>query len=247
MIKTVLKTAVIPLGIILLIFTVIQSVINNFNTGLIVLGAIAVLFIVYGFLWRKGKIPMFLHITVIVLCLILVAFAIFLFSYGKNDSVNYTEDVVVVLGAGIRGDQVSPLLQKRLNKALEYHAKNPNAVIVVSGGLGPQETISEALAMERYLIAQGIPEQQIRKEELATSTLENFLFSKEILKDEFPEDSSIVFITSDFHIYRAKMISEHVGINAGHISSPIAWHSVPVSYLREMMAVVKHWVAPPKL
>ena len=244
LVKRFLNKAVILIGIILFVYTVMQSVVNNFNLGLVALGTIAVLLIVYGHLWRKDKIPKLMHIIVVILCLLLIAFAVFLASYGHRDNADYHEDVVLVLGAGIKGEQVSPLLQKRLDKAIEYHAKNPDAVIIVSGGKGPQEGITEALAMERYLTSQGIPAEQIIKEEKATSTLENFKFTIEILEKEMPEDFSIVFVTSDFHIYRAKMLSQQFGLSAGHISSPIAWHSVPVSYIREMMAVLQLWIFP---
>jgi uncharacterized SAM-binding protein YcdF (DUF218 family) len=67
-------------------------------------------------------------------------------------------------------------------------------VLIVSGGQGRQENIAEALAMGRYLTEKGVPAEQIFKEEKSTSTYENFLFSKDILEQKFPQGYSAVFI-----------------------------------------------------
>lgn len=88
--------------------------------------------------------------------------------YGVRDTVTYEEQAVIVLGAGIKGNQVSRTLQLRLDKTIEYAQKNPNALIVVSGGQGPQETVTEACAMEKYLLENGIRAERILKEEQAT-------------------------------------------------------------------------------
>jgi len=179
------------------------------------------------------------------ICFILVLFSGFLAIYGNRDNAQYNEDLVIILGAGIRNNQVSPSLAQRLDKAVEYHRKNPRAVLIVSGGKGTQERISEALAMEQYLITKGIPAEQIIKEEKSTSTYENFLFSKELLKQKFPQGCLTVFITSDFHIYRAEKMARSTGITARRIGANTVWYTIPANYLREMLAVIKTWILPP--
>ena len=69
-------------------------------------------------------------------CFMLVIIG-FLGIYGQHDNVTYQEDAVIVLGAGLRGDQVSLTLAQRLDAAIAYHEKNPRSVIVVSGDRGP--------------------------------------------------------------------------------------------------------------
>lgn len=93
-----------------------------------------------------GKILKFAIIIAFLIWFILLSFIAI---YGKVDNVIYKEDAVIVLGCGIRGKNVSAILSYRLDKAVEYYRKNQNAVIVVSGGQGPQEEITEAEAMER--------------------------------------------------------------------------------------------------
>jgi len=79
-------------------------------------------------------------------------------------------DYLVILGAGLRGEVPSMALYQRLYASLEYIEINPKVKIVVSGGQGPGESITEALAMERFLINHGVAKEQIIKEE------EQFLF-----------------------------------------------------------------------
>lgn len=126
-----------------------------------------------------------------------------------NSTVNDHEqsDYIVILGAGLVGDQVSDRLKIRLDTAIEI-IKKSNAVIIVSGGQGPSEEISEAEAMRRYLQKQGVSENRIIKEEESTSTQENIKYSNAIMHSE---NSKVIIVTSDYHMYRAKMLGERIG------------------------------------
>ena len=84
-------------------------------------------------------------------------------------------DYVIIHGAGlINGEKVSRLLQERLDKAILVYSKDPSPTkLIPSGGKGSDENISEAEAMKRYLLEQGIPESDILMEDRSTTTLEN--------------------------------------------------------------------------
>ena len=71
----------------------------------------------------------------------------FLVVYGNQDNAQYNEDAAIILGASVCNEQVSPSLAKRLDQGEEYQKKNPRAVLIVTGGKGVQECISEALAL----------------------------------------------------------------------------------------------------
>ena len=242
--KSSLKKIIILIGVLLFINAVHMAIIGNFHIGLFVLAFVSVALFIYGIKLDKLKKAKGLHVLVAFLCLICIAFSAFLTLYGRIDTVEYNEDALIVLGAGIRGEEPGRALTYRLDKALAYHMKNPDAVIVVTGGQGPQEAVSEALVMERYLISRGVHADQIIKEEYSTSTYENFLFSSEILKRKFPEGFSAAFVTNYFHVYRAERIAEYAGLSASHKGADISWYSVPVNYIREMMAVLQFWLFP---
>ncbi len=172
----------------------------------------------------------FLIIFILIILLICIALAL----YGRRDNVTFREDAVIVLGKGLDGDKVPVNLAKRLDKAIEYHKKNPSALIVVSGGNVKNENLTEAQAMHDYLLSKGIPQDIIIKEDKSTTTYENFVFSTEILKEKLGEGYSVAFVSNSFHIYRAEKLAKSLGTDATHLGAGIEWHTVPANYLREI-------------
>ncbi len=223
-------------GSFLILNAVAMPFITNYNVGIIPQGMFAVLLIICGIFIKKIKKMFTVFISLI--STVLIFFSSFLAVYGINDTVTYNEDVMIVLGAAVEGEELSPNLRKRLEKAVEYYEKNPEVKIIVSGGMGEDEDISEALAMERYLVKNGIPSDKITKEDKSTSTYENFLFSCDLID----ENSRALFITNRFHVFRANKIAESMGINISHMGADIEWYTVPMNYFREMMAVVNEFV-----
>lgn len=166
-----------------------------------------------------------------------------LFLFGRSDNADYREDAVIVLGTGVRGTELSEGLRNRLDAAVTYHAKNPDAVIAVSGGQGPQEDIPEGVAMERYLLEHGIPQEKIIRETASSSTAENFRFTKPLLDRVLPAGYRIVYISSDFHIFRAGLIAADCGLTgAVHCHAPTPWYMLIPNGLRECAAMVKYWL-----
>ena len=142
-------------------------------------------------------------------------------------------DYVIVLGARVKEHTVSNSLKKRLDKAIEYAEKNPETYLVLSGGKGLDEPVSEAQAMYRYLVPG-----QLLLEEHSVSTVENLAYSKllieshrEMIRHEREERNHLKFsrepkgnyliaadkplevgvLTSNFHVYRACMIAKKMG------------------------------------
>ena len=105
------------------------------------------------------------------------------------------EQVMIVLGAGLRKDKPSMLLRYRLDKAYAYAAEHPDLLIVTSGGQGRDEWIPEGQAMRDYLIEKGLPADRVLAENKSTSTEENFAFSLDILKERgYSADTPIVYV-----------------------------------------------------
>lgn len=121
-------------------------------------------------------------------------------------------DYCIVLGAQIRGESITRSLKYRLDKAAEYYEKNPDCILIVSGGQGTGESISEAEAMKRYLTEKGVPEDQILMEDKSTTTNENLRFSYELIKENGGEASGVVICSNDFHIFRALKLAENIGM-----------------------------------
>ena len=64
-------------------------------------------------------------------------------------------DFIIIHGAGLLdGERVTPLLKRRIDKAVQafHQSKNPHIRLIASGGQGSDEKISEAQAMYNYLV-----------------------------------------------------------------------------------------------
>ncbi len=145
-------------------------------------------------------------------------------------------DYVIVLGAQVKGTKVSQALRHRLDAAYSYAVSNEATQIIVSGGKGSGEDITEAQAMYEYLVNRGIAPDRIIKEERSTNTNENIMYSKEMMEG----GDYVVVVTNHFHLYRGTRIAkkqldqkvEGLGAKTGNI--------LFLNYfVREAFAVVK--------
>ena len=154
-------------------------------------------------------------------------------------------DCLIILGAGLYGEYPSMMLVSRLDRALEYLQVRDDIPIIVSGGQGPGETITEAEAMSRYLERRGTDESKIWKEEESTSTWENLIFSLALMEEQGldPENTTIAIVTSEFHLYRAKRIAGQLGLNAVGVAAETPYASLRVLYhCREAAALLKDFI-----
>lgn len=157
---------------------------------------------------------------------------------GKKDTAKV--DYLVVLGAGLWGETPSLTLRQRLDESFEFIKENPNTKVVLSGGMGPGENITEAEAMKRYLVERGVDEKLLIKEDKSTSTKENLKFTRELLrKIDNRENLKIKIITTNFHMFRAKLLGRSNGFEVYGQPAPIHPLLIPAYYIREYMAVIK--------
>ena len=163
--------------------------------------------------------------------------------YPKHDTSD--SDYILVLGAGLTdGYNPSATLRDRLNAAIDCIDKYGNTgVIVVSGGQGSDEMISEAEAMKKYLIDNGISEGRILVENKSRNTNENFKFSKEIIEDDSNMnigEVNVKIVTTDFHAFRSRFLAEKNDyIKTTNYSAETIWYLIPIYYVREALALVK--------
>ena len=153
-------------------------------------------------------------------------------------------DYLIVLGAAVYKDQPSLTLVRRLEGALDYLNAYPESVAIVSGGMGPGETVTEAKAMHDWLIAHGIPEERILQEPKATSTQENLAFSFQIIRERGDEpDGHVAIVSSAYHLYRAKEMAKLQGVEAAGVAAPWGYFFVMLNYfIREAFGVTHLWV-----
>lgn len=191
---------------------------------------------------RKTNCRKVILILLAILALQFAAVEVSVICSGKSDDVAQT-DYLIILGAGINGETVSLSLRERLIAGVKYLKEYPDTTVIVSGGQGRGEAITEAEAMKRFLVANGVEESRILLETKSTSTMENFKNCRDIIvqKTGIPV-SDITFITNNFHILRAKMLAGRNGLHTRAISCKTPEQVVVQMYFREYLALIKSFL-----
>lgn len=240
--RKAIKFILILSGIVLLINASILLLTVNFTLGILLEAALGAVILLYGVYFEKLKSKKLINVIFCSGLAFVIGFCTFICAYGNIDNVDYTEKTVIVLGCGLSGDKVSNDLAKRLNEAVFYHEKNPDAVIIVSGGQGPQEEVTEAYAMKNYLLEKGIAEDKIIMEDKSTSTITNLANSHKIMQDKNLPDDSVVVVSQNYHIYRAVSYAKAEGLKVTHLGADMRLGGLPSCCLREILAIAKMWV-----
>lgn len=188
----------------------------------------------------------------VLLGLFCVGFAFFLVlealivSGARGDAGDTPASCVIVLGAGVNGTEPSLILWSRLNATLDYIADKPDIPIIVSGCQGPGEDVSEAECMYRWLTAHGVDESRVWKEEQATSTRTNFAYSYALMRQRgLAPSAPFAFVTSDFHVHRAKLLADAPAAYGVAASLPrgLYYDALTVNYyVREAFALANEFL-----
>ncbi len=200
---------------------------------------------------------------------LLITYANVLVGYGFFVSVNFlvscllyslyrprhNKDYIIVLGAGlIDGVRVSRLLGNRIDKAIAFYHKQKDKgrkppKLILSGGKGADEILSEAFAMQTYAIEKGIPIEDTILEEGSTNTYENMLYSRDIILNRCDgKKYRALYSTNNFHLMRAGILARRVGLKAQGISAKTAAYYYPNALIREFIGTLylhkkRHFVA----
>ncbi len=179
-----------------------------------------------------------LNFLIVAGLVVLIGTEIFIIS-AESGSVGVKADYAIVLGAGVNGTVPSRSLQARLVSAKEYAETYPDAVLIVSGGKGGGENVSEARCMYDWLTANGVDGGRIIMEDRASTTAENIAFSKAIIENREPGyDGTVCIITENFHVCRALIIARDNGLTAFAKGAYTGLPVLNVNYhLREAAAI----------
>jgi len=139
-------------------------------------------------------------------------------------------DYIVVLGAGLIGTRVTPLLAARIDKGIELLSWNPKALLIMSGGQGPGEDLAEGRAMADYAVQKGIDKDKIIVEGRSRSTDENLLFSRELMSGEKPR---VILVTTAYHVFRALLLARRQGMKCVGYGAKTKWYFTLNALLRE--------------
>lgn len=156
---------------------------------------------------NNGKRLISAFLVLVLACVLLFAALECVVYSGAKTQVTGEPDVMVIFGCQVMSYGPSVLLKDRLDTALDYLEEHPDLTIIVSGGQGTNEPVTEALAMHDYLVEHGVDSQQIIMEEQATNTWETVKYVFDMFKSGvFETSGNILIVSSDFHLTRIQML-----------------------------------------
>lgn len=181
----------------------------------------------------------------ILLCLAIVGIAAFLGIIGmivwKQNHVPVREnyDAIVVLGAQVKPDgQLSLQLTWRMDEAYAMWEKQP-CLIVTCGAQGANEPAPEGQVMKEYLMAKGVPEEQILVDDTSFNTRQNLRNAARLL--ESAGAKQVMIVTSDYHLPRAMALAQDMGLSSSGKGSPTKAEYWLKNYTREALSWLKYW------
>ena len=156
----------------------------------------------------------------------------------NNDFSNLQDiDCIVVLGAGVWGENPSPMLEDRLLEGIKLYENNVAPKIIMTGDHGREE-YDEVNVMKKFAMDKGVPSGDIFMDHAGFSTYESLYRAKEIF-----EADKVVIVTQEYHLYRALHIANELGIEAyGVASDPRQYVGATYREIREILARNKDFV-----
>ena len=150
----------------------------------------------------------------------------------NNDYSNLQDiDCIVVLGAGVWGENPSPMLEDRLLEGIKLYENNVAPKIIMTGDHGREE-YDEVNAMKKFAMDKGVPSGDIFMDHAGFSTYESLYRAKEIF-----EADKVVIVTQEYHLYRALHIANELGIEAyGVASDPRQYVGAAYREIREILS-----------
>lgn len=152
----------------------------------------------------------------------------------------FNKDYIVILGCKINKDgSLTNLLKQRVDRAIEFsnlqkENTGKDIIFVPSGGKGKDEIISEAQAIKKYLVKEGIKEKNIIVEDKSTNTYENIKYSIEKINQK----KNIAFSTTNYHVFRAGVIADKQHFIMEGIGSKTKSYFWINAFIREFIATL---------
>ena len=127
-----------------------------------------------------------------------------------------TADAIVVLGAAQYNGRPSPVLRARLDHALDLYQAGLAPAIVVTGGIGSGDRVSEATVGHRYLRSHNVPDSAIVVRPDGRTTFESMQSVREWMHDR--ELTRMLLVSDPFHMARLRLEARRTGLQV--LTSP---------------------------
>ncbi|MGV0604510.1 YdcF family protein [Mycolicibacterium sp. XJ1904] len=147
-------------------------------------------------------------------------------------------DAAIVLGAAVDDDEPSPVLEERLRHAATLYESGQVDWIVLTGGVGQRDTLSESEAGRDWLITAGIPADRLLIENRSRTTKQNFAFARPLLAEHGV--SRVLIVSDPLHMRRATRIATDLGLDAHPSPTPSSRYKALQTQIPMLLREVYH-------
>ena len=160
--------------------------------------------------------------------------------WGARDMAR-PSDAIVVLGAAQYAGRPSPVLKARLDHALELFKKGMGKRLVLTGGRGIGDTISEAAVGRRYAMKAGVADSAILLENEGRTTNASFAAVAEIMQEKNLERA--ILVSDPFHMLRLQILARRYGVES--FTSPTRTSPISANRLEALAYIMSESVKVP--
>lgn len=189
---------------------------------------------------KKRKINRMIKIMIIGIIILMIAIFslnIYVVNNTKNEIVKEENvsnidgvDCILILGAGIWGDNPSPMLEDRLKEGIVLYKQGTTKKIIMSGDHS-REDYDEVKIMKEYAESEGVPSEDIFMDHAGFSSYDSVYRAKEIFGVQ-----KMIIVTQKYHLYRSLYIAKKLGIEAYGIESNL--RTYPGQVFREIREIL---------
>lgn len=161
-------------------------------------------------IFRRNILRIFLFLTAI----LLIGFSVLIVKIYNQSRIDEARQVdgIVVLGASQWNGSPSPIFKSRLDHAFNLYKNNYASKIILTGGVGEDESMSESSVGKIYLMQKGVKESAIYIEEEGRTSWQSLNQVAQIIKDQNLD--SVILVSDSFHMMRLKKMAGDLGFKS---------------------------------
>ena len=159
----------------------------------------------------RKKVLFILKFIIAPALLLVVLIAVRIYTYGNN-AADVKGDAAIVLGAAVWGKEPSPVFRERINHSIDLYRNGKVRKIILTGGQGNKDELTEAAEARQFAVRNGVPERDILVEERSHTTYENLVNAKQVADANGLK--KVLIVSDPLHMKRAVAMASDVGLEA---------------------------------
>lgn len=163
--------------------------------------------------WKTGLLTITLAANLLMLALICTPLTNRLYAAIEVEPDVRWADAILLLSAGHHGPNIfNRNAYQRMMHAFFLYRQGLAPKIVICGGIIDDGDVPVSEYMKRFLVAIGVPEQDILTERRSRNTYENIAYARELLQRQ--NLGRTLLVTSSYHMFRSRLVCRKLNVQA---------------------------------